>query len=184
MQFSFNILLRTTFGMLASVGVLFYSTSAIAAERVVFRFGVLRSSLSVEELTKFAETGVATPALKFYLSRANQEPQAIRNVLNQEVNASPVTLDRTLNHPIGEFLLDRIGQTISTSSGQANRQALRSALVLSANKDNKVSLIEIIQNYPTSEVHVEGASLVRTVNQISLLTKGVQSILRIPENFN
>ena len=115
--------------------------------------------------------------LNLLLNQARQDPQTVRNVLTKEVNASPVVLDRLLNNPIGEFLVDQIGQTIHTPSSEANQQALRSAVVLSANKDNKVSLIEIIQNYPTSEVHVEGERLVRTYDQLSLLAERLQNVL-------
>lgn len=178
----FNIL-RGTFYFITSVGIFLYSTSAHAADKIVFNYGGFRSSLSVSELTEFAETGEATPALNFYLNRSGQKPESVRNILNQEVLANPVNLDRALNNPIGEYLLDKIGETIRTPSNRANTQALRSALVLSASRDNKVSLIEIIQNYPTSEVDVDGLNLVRTVNQISVLADGVQTILRIPKTF-
>lgn len=73
-----------------------------------------------------------------------------------------------------------MGYSIHTSSNQANRQALRSALVLSANGDNKVSLIEVIQNYPTSEVIVEGERLVRTYNQLSIIAEDLGRIFGGP----
>ncbi|WP_339381442.1 alpha/beta hydrolase [Brasilonema bromeliae] len=154
-----------------------YSNSAIAAEKIVLKYGIFRESVSVEKLTKFAETGEVSPMLNLLLNQARQDPQTVRNVLTKEVNASPVVLDRLLNNPIGEFLVDQIGQTIHTPSSEANPQALRSALVLSANKDNKVSLIEIIQNYPTQEVYVEGERLVRTYDQLSLLAERLQNLL-------
>ncbi len=176
-------LLRVTFYLITSVGVSLYSTSASAARMVVFEYGGFRSSLSVRELTDFAETGEAAPALNFYLNRSGQKPESVRKILNQEVNATPVSLDRAMNNPIGEYLLDKIGETIRTPTNRANTQALRSALVESASTDNKVSLIEIIQNYPNSEVHVDGVNLVRTFNQISILADGVETILRIPKTF-
>lgn len=113
------------------------------------------------------------------MKKTNQNPQSVRDVLNKEVNVSTTTLDSTLNSKIGEFLLDQISQTIHTSSNRANRKALRSAIVLSSAEDNKVSLIEIIQNYPTNEVYVEADNLERTYNQLSILTEGLQGWLGI-----
>lgn len=52
--------------------------------------------------------------------------------------------------------MDQISQVIYTPSRRADRQALRSALVLSASQDGQVSLIKIIKNYPTDEVEVDG----------------------------
>ncbi len=172
-----DYLFKSTLSFLTCVSVLLYSNSAIAAEKIVLKYGIFRESVSVEKLTKFAETGEVSPMLNLLLNQARQDPQTVRNVLTKEVNASPVVLDRLLNNPIGEFLVDQIGQTIHTPSSEANPQALRSALVLSANKDNKVSLIEIIQNYPTQEVYVEGERLVRTYDQLSLLAERLQNLL-------
>jgi len=176
MRLPFNIR-RNTFYFLASLASLLSSPTVIAAERVVVRYNIFRESISVDELTTFVETGKSSPTINYYLNQARQDPQTFRNVLTQEVNVSPVVLDRTLNNPIGEFLLDRIGKTIHTPSGQTNRQALRAAIVLSASKGNKVSLLKILQNYPTSEVYVEGDRLVETYNQISLLVDNLPNFL-------
>ncbi|MBF2007167.1 MAG: alpha/beta hydrolase [Chlorogloeopsis fritschii C42_A2020_084] len=165
------------FYVIASVSTLLFSTSTFAAQRVVFTYNIFRESVSVDELTSFAETGEASPRLNYYLNQTSQDPQTVRNILTQELNASPVVLDRVLNNPIGEFLLDRISQTIRTPSNRANRQALRSAIVLSASKDNRVSLIDILQNYPTTEVYVEGDRLAATYNQLSILIEGLQNVL-------
>jgi hypothetical protein len=167
---------KNIFSMIASIAVLVYSNSAIASERVVLKYKVFRTSISVDELANFAETGQVSPTLNYYLNQSRQEPATVRRILSQEINADPVVLDRVLNNRIGEFLLDRISQSVTTPSGQASRQALRSAIVLSANQGNKVSLIEILQNYPTSEVVLEGERLAETYNQLYILTQDLQRI--------
>lgn len=86
------------------------------------------------------------------MKQAHQEPQKFGEVLAWEINVSPVVLDRALNNAGGEFLLDRISWSIHIPSNQENEQTLRSPLVLSAKNDNKISLIEILQNYLTTEV--------------------------------
>ena len=176
--------LKIAFSLITCVGVLFYSNSAIASEKIVFKYGIFSASVPVSELTTLAETGEVSLRLNFFLSQAHQDPQTVRNTLTKEVTASPVLLDRALNNPIGEFLLLQISQTIHTPSAQANQQALRSAIVLSANEDNKVSLIEIIQNYPTQEVDVEGKRLAHTYDQLSLLAERLQNLLPISQSSN
>ncbi len=176
--------LKSTFSVIASIAVLLCSNSAIAAESVILKYNILRTSIPVDELANFAETGEASPTLSYYLDRSGQDPATVRRILSQEVNANPVLLDRVLNNRIGEFMLDRIGQSVTTPSGEASRQALRSAIVLSANKGNKVSLIEILQNYPTSEVVLEGDRLAQTYNQLYILTEDLQRILNLPTSLN
>jgi hypothetical protein len=39
---------------------------------------------------------------------------------------------------------------------EASRQALRSALVLSASPDRQITLLEVLQTYPTTTVVLEG----------------------------
>ena len=178
------LLWQFTLIIIACSLVIIDNNSALAAEKIVLKYKSFRQSVSVKELTTFAETGEVSPTLNFYLERARQDPQTIRNTLTKQVTASPVVLDRTLNSRVGEFLLDRISQSIHTDFNLANRQALRSALVLSASKDNKVSLIEIIQNYPTQEVYVEGDRLAQTYNQFSILVEGLQNLLATPASIN
>ncbi|MGB6297676.1 MAG: alpha/beta hydrolase [Rivularia sp. (in: cyanobacteria)] len=170
--------LQTIFILITSI--FFLETNSVnAAEKVVFRYKIFSQSLPVKELTQLSETGEVSPNLDYYLKQTKQNPQAVREVLNKEVNVSTTTLDRTLNSKIGEFLLDQISQTIHTSSDRENRKALRSAIVLSSAEDNKVSLIEIIQNYPTNEVYVDADNLARTYNQLSILTEGLREWIGI-----
>lgn len=132
-----------------------------ASKQIVLTFGPFRGSISIRELESFAETGQLSSALSFYLKQAKVKPEDFREVLTQEVNASVKLLDRTLNSLLGEYLLFQVGQVIHTRSGRANIQALRSALVLSAIGDNRISLLEFLQKYPNQQVYVNGMRLAR-----------------------
>ena len=165
--------------------------SAFAAEQVVLKYRIFRSSISVKELTNFAQTGELSTSLRVNLALAKQNPKAIRQYLTQPVAVNLRLLDRVLNSPVGNVVLDQISEAIHTPSRKADRQALRAALILSASRDypdssgqnsrNTISLIEIIQNYPTSEVEVEGEVLERAYRQLSQLAKTLQDLQqRIP----
>ncbi|MBW4512227.1 MAG: alpha/beta hydrolase [Scytonematopsis contorta HA4267-MV1] len=173
-------LLKSSLSVIFTASTLFYTNAALAAERVVFTYGIFQQSLSVDELVTFAQTGETSSSIRYYLNQTRQDPQSIRNTLTRELSVTPVTLDRTLNSRIGQYLLDQISYSIRTRSNQANRQALRSALIISASKDNQVSLIEVIQNYPTSDVIVEGDRIVRTYNQLSIIADDLEKIFGIP----
>ncbi|MBD2449244.1 alpha/beta hydrolase [Nostoc sp. FACHB-152] len=179
-----NFQLKVTFSLIASVTAVLFANHAIAAEKVIFKYQSFRPSISVDELTDLAETGKVSQNLNFYFNQARQNPETVRSILTKEVKAEPVILDRVLNSRVGELILDRIGKSVSTSSGKANQQALRSAIVLSANKDNKVSLMEIIQNYPTTEVVVDGERLAQTYQQLYILAENLQRILPSPTSSN
>lgn len=163
--------------------VLWQSSAAIAAERVILKYRILRQSVSVPELTQLAETGQASPTLQAYLKLAQQDPQRLRQPLIQPIHVNRLLLDRVLNSSPGEVLLDQVGQVIHTPSNRANRQALRSALVQSATPDNRITLIEVLQNYPTAEIEVEGDRLEDAYRQLKTWSDRLQTWLPLQHLF-
>nr|WP_239005482.1 alpha/beta hydrolase [Gloeothece citriformis] len=140
--------------------------NASAAETIILKYSVLEAPISVPELSTFVNTGELSPSLKAYLKLANRNPDELRQALTQRVNVDGVVLSQVLNSFAGEFLLDQLSEVVHTPSQRSSRQALRSALVTSALSDNDVRLIEVLENYPTSEVHVEGDRLADVYRQI------------------
>ncbi len=163
------------------VGLLLHGAGALAAERVVLKYGILRQSISVDDLTKFAETGDRAALEGYGISEGDS--QQVRTALTQQVKIDPRWLDRGLNNPLGEALLDEIGQTIQAPADEASRQALRSALVLSASDDGKISLLEVIQKYPTREVYVDGKRLASAYNQIAKFEGQIRKVLGVLDWF-
>ena len=171
----FSLSLRYTLAFLVSTAIVFSSTYAFAAEQVVLKYRIFRQSLSVQELTTFAQTGELSSSLRMNLALARQDPQKIRQYLTTSVKVDPILLDRVLNSPVGEALLDEMSKTIQTQSRQADRQALRAAIVLSA-RDRQLSLLEILQNYPTTVVEVDGDRLETAYNQLRRLQGSLENI--------
>jgi Alpha/beta hydrolase of unknown function (DUF1400) len=150
---------------------------ANASETVVLRYGIFERSVSVADLTTFAETGKRSRDLRAYIRASKQEPAKIRQTLTDTVDVNVTTLDRVLNSPIGDLALEQISQYIHTSSRRADKEAMRAALVLSASEDNNISIIEVVQNYPTQEVYVDGERLAETYAQLSLLRGTLDNLL-------
>lgn len=175
----FSSFRNSLFGLVLGLGTLVASAPANAANAIVFRYGALSETFSVQELTDFAQTGRQSSTINYYLRRTNQNPEAVRSALNREIPVRVTTLDRVLNSPIGDVALDRISRTIQTPVNTSNRQALRAALVLSASGDNRLSLLEVFQNYPTQELHVDGQELISTYTQISDLAQRIQNLPNI-----
>ncbi|BDI17272.1 hypothetical protein ANSO36C_30740 [Nostoc cf. commune SO-36] len=176
MRFKF-LGLRRTLLLVGSICLLFLSSPVFAAEQVVLNYGIFRESLSVEELSTFAQTGELSRSLRVNFALARQDPKAIRQYLTEPVKVNLVFLDRVLNSQIGNIILDQISQVIYTPSRRADRQALRAALVISASQDGQVSLIEIIENYPTNEVEVDGKRLESAYRQLRRLQTSLQDLL-------
>lgn len=163
--------------LVASASILLFSSSAIAADRVVLKYRVFSEPIRVKELTTFAETGELSTLLRINFALARQDPEVVRQYLTEPVKVNSVLLDRLLNNPIGNVVLDEVSQVVHTPSRQADREGLRSALVLSVSSDNNISLIEAIQNYPTAVVQLEGDRLESAYRQISQLEGRLQNLL-------
>lgn len=162
---------RWTLFLAASAGILFYSTAATAAEKVVLKYSAIRMTLPVSELEIFAETGKMSPALEMLLGNAKKDPETVRRSLIRPVKVSQSFLDRALNSKVGEVILDEVGQVIRTPSGNENRDALRSALLVSASNDNEITLLETMKNYPNPEIDVEGDRLVEVYGKLVVLSE-------------
>jgi len=178
MRFKF-LELRRALVLVGSTYFLLLSPPVFAAEQVVLNYGIFRESLSVEELSTFAQTGELSRSLRVNFALARQDPKAIRQYLTEPVKVNLVFLDRVLNSRIGNIILDQISQVIYTPSRKADRQALRAALVLSASQDGQVSLIEIIENYPTNEVEVDGKRLEGAYRQLRRLQTSLQDLFGV-----
>jgi hypothetical protein len=173
--------LYRTFGWIGASllsGWLLMSQSAIAAERVVMRYGAFERSASVEELARFVETGETTRQLRAYFRMSGQDPEQFRQLLGREFEVDVVMLDRLLNNIVGDVILDQMGNFVHTPSGETNREAMRSALVLSASEGGKISLIEVMQNYPTREVHVNGNQALSAYRQIETIQQRARAVRR------
>ena len=158
---------RFIFGLVALLGFFVGSVPANAAQSVVLKYSILRETISVSELTAFAKTGDLSPSLKAYLKLAGREPDQLRRALTQEVPVNGTLLYGVLTSPVGNVMLDQVSEVVHTPDNQANRESLRGALVSSALPDGKITLIEMLENYPTPEVHVEGERLVEVVGKIT-----------------
>jgi hypothetical protein len=167
--------------LLLSAGLLGGVTRAQAAERLVLTYGPVGDSVEVAELRTFVETGEIPRTLRPYLRLTNTDPEAVRVLLNKEVTVSLRFLDRALNTLPGEYALFQLGTVIHTPTRTANIQALRAAVVLSASDDNKLSLLEFLENYPTRDVVIDGVAVQRVAQFVGRVRSDVRQRLQAIE---
>lgn len=157
----------------------FSSPKVDAAEEIILTYGPMTQSVAVKDLTTFAETGEMSASIRFLIDIANQNPEEVRQVLNQELGVGIVFLSDILNTLPGEYGLFEVGQVIHTKSRRANIQSLRGALVISA-VDNKISLLEFFQNFPTQQMYIDGYKLSQRANTVVSFVNRVGKNLEVP----
>lgn len=171
-----------------------FSGRAIAAEEIVLRYGVFERVVAVSDLSKLAETGETTSQLRSYFDSANVTAEEVQELLTNDIAVSGVSLDRILDNPIGDLVLDEVSKSIYPESGSAGRQAMRAALVLSAVDDDRITIIEVLENYPTSRVVLDTERLAETyadfqeiegvVTTVESTLDDVLDVIRILENLS
>jgi hypothetical protein len=159
--------LRWLITSLLTTAVVVGNGSAIASESIIFKYKVFRESISVGELKTFSETGELSSSLEFYLNKSEQEPENLKRVLTTPIPVDSIFLYKFLNSFPGELALDQMSAIIQNPSGKANRESLRAAIVSSALEDDNIRLIEVMENYPTAEVLVEGDRIVELHENLS-----------------
>ncbi|GAB4365725.1 MAG: hypothetical protein Kow00121_02540 [Elainellaceae cyanobacterium] len=132
-----------------------------AAEQLIVTYGAFEASFAIADLETLATTGEVPTSMDFYLGLANLDPEQLRAILTAKFDVTLGLLDDMLNSEGGEYMLSEITQVVHTPSSQANVQALRSAFVMAASDDQQISLLELLQNYPTQQVYINGINLIR-----------------------
>ncbi|MCU0527743.1 MAG: alpha/beta hydrolase [Elainella sp. Prado103] len=147
------------FGVQLLLGVVLVMSMALpirAAERVFFSFGLLERSLSIASLEAYAADGTVNPDLAFFLHFMPPEVRTeFRTVLNTSHQVSPVALSQSFYEPMGEQVLQRVGDLIQTGQRQNGFYALRSAIVLAALQPNGFTPIDVLRQFPTQGMRID-----------------------------
>jgi hypothetical protein len=140
-----------------SLGMGLGAQSASAAENWTFIIGPINRSVTLTQLRHLAETGKPTGDLKLILKLAGQDPAKVAEVLNDEVQFDLVTAYRILSSAPGEAILAQLGEVIAPrNANSSGAQALSGALLLSLSGDNKFTVLELLEKYPTdARINVE-----------------------------
>lgn len=171
------------------VGILIFAASlsmavnpcrALAAEKITFKYGIASQSVSYEELETFATTGEISPALNTLFKYGKQNPKTIRWILTQQFPADAKIIHDLLNTAPGEYVLTQTSNVVNTRAERANVRALRGSLIVSASDDNRVSLLELLKNYPTQQVYVNGKLLIKARRNFSHFVDQAGRYIKIP----
>lgn len=169
--------------VIASMAISLSPHRVSAASEIIFTYGGASQSISLSELQDFAATGKISPALDFLLNFGKQNPFLMRWILRQEFPANTKLIYDLLNTAPGEYVLSQTSSIVSSKSERANITALRGALVTSASNDNVISLIELLENYPTQQVYVDGKILAKVRQNLSQFIEETNKYITIPVSF-
>jgi predicted dienelactone hydrolase len=148
--------------LLSLVSLLMRSPPVMAAEKVSFWYGALEFSIPVDSLETYAKTGEIDDSLATYDQYLGPQKLAkLRSNLVYPIDLDPVTISRWLNTSLGENILKSLGQIIKPSVEQNGFYALRSALISAADSSDKLTLLNILRQFPAETIQVDTKSILK-----------------------
>ncbi len=164
-----------TVGLLGGLCLTSLALPAAAAERVTLTYGFAEISTSVESLRDYAETGEVGRELVPYLRFLDGEQRSqFRQALQVRQDINPVQLSQFLYSSIGQNILRYAGGIVQTAGRRDGAKGLRGALVLSAAEPGGLSLLGVLDKFPTGTVRIDSLRAFQAVGAFTQLIEETQ----------
>ena len=151
---------------------------ASAAERVTLTYGFLEISTTVTALRDYADTGAVDDELAPYLNFLNQaQRQQMRTALQAKQDIGPVEISQFLYSSIGSNILRYMGEIVQTQGRRSGAKGLRGALVLAAAEPEGLSLLGVMEKFPTNAIRVDTVRAFRAYGSFTRLIKDTEAAI-------
>jgi predicted dienelactone hydrolase len=167
-------------GLLITPGVM--SSPAQGAEQLYLSYGPLEFSLPIASLEVYAKEGKIDQALAVYANYLDSKQlEQLRQVLVTRVDVTPVAIAQFLYSSQGEIILQRIGQIVQTKAYQDGFYAIRAALIKAAADPEGLTLLNVLQKFPTYGIRINSARGFKIIDQLSNLIRQTEMAIAAVE---
>ena len=152
---------------------------ALGAERIAFFYPPFGEfSLSIDALEAFAKEGRITNEFEFYAKRANpQQLASLRNLLSGRLQVSPTLVSQFTYSPVGEMVLQSLGELLQTDSRLNGFHALRSSFILAATDPQGLTVLNMLRRFPSRSIRVNLDRSLEITRELSQLLKQKDEIV-------
>ena len=149
------------------------ATPGLGAERISFYYPPFGEfSLSVDSLETFAKEGKIDEDFSFYASRATPLQLAqLRDLLQQRFNVTPTLVSQLTYAPVGEEIVQQLGELLLTESRKNGFYAIRASLILAAADKDGLTVVNLLRKFPSNTIRVNFTQVLRSVDDLSQLIK-------------
>ncbi|NEO80940.1 alpha/beta hydrolase [Moorena sp. SIO4G3] len=153
-----------------------------AAEKIYISYGPIEFSLPIAALEVYATVGKVEPSLAFYAGYVKPEEfKQLRQVLITPIDVTPVAIAQFLYSPQGEIILQRVGEVIQTKARQPGFYAIRAALIKAAFKPEGLTILNVLQEFPTYGIRINSQRGFEIIDDLSKLIKQTQTAITAVE---
>jgi predicted dienelactone hydrolase len=154
--------------------------AAIAAEKVYASYGFIELTILVKDLENYAKFGRLSPALQAYAKYLKPDQlHNLREALKKRIELSSQVVSQFLYTPTGEKLLERGSSIVKARSKGSSVQALRSAIILSANDPEGMTVLKMLQNYPDNGIQLDVAQGIEVFQGIRTLVQQTNTAISL-----
>lgn len=165
-----------------SLGAILVAQPAQSAERIYVAYGIIRRSMPIESLEQYAEDGsIDTELADFARYVSDEQLEQLRVALTAEAEISEVAIAQFFYTPQGEALLRRLGELIQTEAGNSGFYALRAALILAANSEDGLTLLNVLRYFPTEGIQVNIGQALEIANTLRQLVNQTDAAVGLIE---
>ncbi|WP_448563257.1 alpha/beta hydrolase [Trichothermofontia sp.] len=142
------------------------TSSAEAIDQVRLQFRDRETTVSISELRGFVRGNAAPQQLLDFFQATGQQADAVRNLLGKQITLG-TRAERFLETSTGQFVILQLDRLIAGSDRRTQLESLRTALRETITNDNRLSILELLENYPESTVTVDLNGLDPIYNRMS-----------------
>jgi hypothetical protein len=173
--------------MLLTSGVSLLTTgNAQAVETIQFRYDGSdpavpnQVEISLGEIRTFVQTGELPQQVREFFNTNRQDPAPIRQVLTEQIQVPSNLRENFVDSAVGRFVVSQLEEFVQ---GADVAPSLQTAIRQSIQDDRNISLLELIENYPTPAVTLNITGLVQTYNDVSSFVGRVLPALEVAREF-
>jgi hypothetical protein len=120
-------------------------------------------TVSLEEIKTFVSNGGLRQPVRDFFNSSNQEPGIVQRAFTREIEVPRNLGIEFLDTSVGQLVLSQIVRHVQSADPLPN---LRTSLRTSIQNDRRISLLELIENYPTETLTLDITPLVRTYESV------------------
>ena len=166
--------------------LLFSNANAQAVETIQLRYFGTSSTvpaeitLSLDEIKQFVQTGELRQQAREFFNSNQQDPGPIQRVMTKQIQVPSNLGQNFTDTSVGRFVVTQLEKTIQ---GQNVAPNLQTAIRASLKDDRNISLLELLENYPTDQVTLNITGLVQTYKDVSAFVDRVLPALEVAKEY-
>ena len=163
----------------AFISTVLTATPSIAADQIAFYYPPFGEfTLSTQSLETFAKEGKITKDFAFYAQRATPQQLAqLRELLQQKFKVTPTLVSQFSYSPLGEKVVQRLGELIQTDKQMNGFYAIRGALILAAADPEGLTVVNVLRRFPSNSVRINFTEGLQVVSNLTDLLKRRDAIV-------